>query len=218
VGTNWNAESCAVLQAYLSRQFFLTLSQICTHQQTTRLDASSSITGYLRSYSHRRKLQVYLVGRFPIEGVTTDILDRMIKFTITIASSKCRTFRDKTQLKKMKSHIISHNLRTDATFIMSFGISTQIGSLNNRPYWHKIDDIPDRTVDLRVYNPTLYNRLKEEVRLSWRVSMRLSGGLLRRGRHITALMGFFHACRNDYALADFAYLTAPKLICRARNL
>jgi hypothetical protein len=30
--------------------------------------------GYLESYSHGRKLQIYFVGYFPITGVTSDIL------------------------------------------------------------------------------------------------------------------------------------------------
>jgi hypothetical protein len=134
----------------------------------------------------------------------------MIKFTITGASSKCRTFRDKMQLRKIKSQITTYSLRTDAAFIMSFGISTQIGT-DNHACWHRIDNIPDRTVDLRVYIPSLRNRLREEVRLPWRISMRLSRAVLRRGWYITALVGFLHACREAYALDDFAYLT-PRYI------
>jgi hypothetical protein len=151
--------------------------------------------GYLRKYGGRRKLQVYLIGHFPTLGVTSDVVDRMLQYTITGVPSKCRSFRDKIQLRQM---------RTDATFIMSFGISTQIDT-SIRACWHKIDDIPDCTVDLRVYIPDLYSRLREEVRLPWRESMRLSRCVLRRGWYISSLIDSFRICRDTYTL-DLAYI------------
>ena len=113
----------------------------------------------------------------------------MLKFIITGVSSKCREFRDKIQLRRTKTQMRNHSLRTSAAFIMSFGVSTQIET-DGCACWHTIDNIPDRTLDIRVYIPSWYNRLREQIRLPWRISMRLSRCVLRRGWHITALMGF----------------------------
>jgi hypothetical protein len=170
--------------------------------------------GYLRSYGHGRKLQIYLIGYFPIAGVTSDILDRMLKFTITGAPSKCRTFRDKIDLRNMKVRIWNNSLSTNAAYIMSFGISTQIGT-NNRACWHKIDDIPDCTIDLRVYIPELYNRLWEEVQIPCRESLRLSRCILRRGWYFSSLIDFLRIYRKNHAL-DLAHLM-PRYIQAIEN-
>jgi hypothetical protein len=128
----------------------------------------------------------------------------MLQFTITGAPSKCRTLRDKTDLANMKFQIWNNNLRTNAAYIMSFGISTQIRT-NNRAYWHKIDDIPDCTIDLRVYIPELYNRLWEEFKLPCPESLRLSRCILRRGWYSPSLIDSLRTYRKNHVLY-FAHL------------
>jgi hypothetical protein len=171
------------------------------HTLTRRLQNPQS---YLRSCHYKRKLRVYLIGYFTINGVTSDALDRMLAFTITRVPSQCRIFRDKMQLRRMKGQISGNGVRADAAFIMSFGLSTQIGT-NKSPCWHKVDDIPDCTIDLRVYIPDLQSRLREEVRLPWRESLRLSKYVLRRSWKISSLIMVLCMHRESYTLEDFLY-------------
>jgi hypothetical protein len=124
---------------------------------------------YLRKYS-KRKLHIFLVGFFPFRGQTSDTLERLMSFGIDRAPSKIRIFTDAHHLKKMRA---SHDLNTIRKFIIAFGSPTMSPKGGNAGFWHKVPNIPDATVELRVYVPSYDNRVREEVTVSRREVLQL---------------------------------------------
>jgi hypothetical protein len=135
---------------------------------------------YLKTIRQKRRLQVYLVGSFPLQGKTAATLKGFMKFSVDGRPCKSRVFRDKIDLRRMR---LQHggNLSKNYHFLMAFGAPTNPATVEKVGFWYKVSDIPDTTVDLRVYVPCFLDRLWEEVRVPpleiWRISGRFSSKL-----------------------------------------
>jgi hypothetical protein len=134
---------------------------------------------YIRNHGHARKLQIYLVGHFPVMCKTTGIRDRLIKFTLSKPPKEGSLFLDTLQAQRIKHMVTDDGLSSDAQFIMSFGASTRANEFQG--FWLGIPDIPDPTIDLRVYVPSCKDRVLGEVQLSCRETFYLSRCMLRNG-------------------------------------
>jgi hypothetical protein len=124
---------------------------------------------YLRRYS-KRKLHVFLVGFFPFQGQDSHTLERLMAFSLNRAPSNIRLFTDKYHLKRMRA---SHDLNAIRKFIIAFGAPTMSPKGSNTGFWHKVPNIPDATVELRVYVPSYDDRVNEEVTVSRREVLQL---------------------------------------------
>ncbi|PSN58743.1 hypothetical protein BS50DRAFT_442640, partial [Corynespora cassiicola Philippines] len=120
---------------------------------------------YLKHYGHKRKLQVYLLGSFPIHSSTSPILDKVIEFSINGEPSKSRVFTDKTQLKRMKQRLWMHDWGVDKTFLMAFGAPASLFKGETKGFWYKVPGVPDGQTDLRVYVPCYQDRIWGRVRV-----------------------------------------------------
>jgi hypothetical protein len=56
-----------------------------------------------------------------------------------------------------------HNLNANKKFIIAFRALTMSPKRTNTRFWHKVLNILDVTVKLRVYVPSYNNRVREEV-------------------------------------------------------
>jgi hypothetical protein len=90
----------------------------------------------------------------------TNTLERLISFSIDRAPSKICIFTDAHYLKKMRA---SHNLNRIRRFIIAFSSLTISPKRGNTRFKHKVLNILDATVKLRVYIPSYNNRVREEV-------------------------------------------------------
>ena len=124
---------------------------------------------YSRKYS-KRKLHVFLVGFFPFQGQDPHTLKGLMAFSVNRAPSNIRLFTDKYHLKRMRA---SHDLNTIRKFIIAFGAPTMSPKGSNTGFWHKVPNIPDATIELRVYVPRYDDRVREEVTVSRREVLQL---------------------------------------------
>ncbi|CAN9192972.1 unnamed protein product [Alternaria alternata] len=123
----------------------------------------------------KRKLRVYLVGAFPILSRSPEILRRLINFSISGESSPLRALGDEYHLRHMQWAMAPGELKT---FLMAFGAPMALSNSRSRGVWHRISDVPDRTIDLRVYVPTFCDRSREEVKITSRDLLHLSWGVV----------------------------------------
>jgi hypothetical protein len=91
--------------------------------------------------------------------------------------SKIRMFTDAYHLEKMRA---SHDLNTIRKFMIAFGAPTMSPKGGNAGFWHKVPNIPDGTVELRVYVPCYNDRVREEVIISRQEVLRLHGCVSKR--------------------------------------
>ncbi|EOA83919.1 uncharacterized protein SETTUDRAFT_83736, partial [Exserohilum turcica Et28A] len=117
---------------------------------------------YLNSRGNGR-LTIYLLGTFPVFTPTATTLDSLVEFSITGHSNLVRFHCDKYQLGRVRA-VSDTDAKRD--FLMSFSVPMQASINPIKGFWHKVDDVPDRTVDLWVYVPSLRDRLCKEVRLT----------------------------------------------------
>jgi hypothetical protein len=117
---------------------------------------------YLDSHGNGR-LQIYILGTFPIFTPTTSTLDRLVGFSTTGVSNFMRIFGDKYQLRRICAIT---NADAERTFLMSFSAPMRLSAKNGKGLWYRVDDVPDQTVELWVYVPSFNDRLREEVRFT----------------------------------------------------
>ncbi|KAF2844136.1 hypothetical protein T440DRAFT_527187 [Plenodomus tracheiphilus IPT5] len=117
-----------------------------------------------RNRNARKKVRLFLVGTFPIMGKSEETLRKMIGFTINGISDELRMFGDRYQLKRIAEDLAVADDR-DKPFLMAFGAPLDPYSETRSGSWFKVTDVPESTVDLRIYVPTFTDRLWEEVRL-----------------------------------------------------
>lgn len=117
---------------------------------------------YLNSHGNRR-LAIYIVGTFPLLAPTETTLDSLVGFSITGHASLVRSHGDKYQLGRIRA---LGNRGAERVFIMSFNAPMRASPRLAKGFWYKIDDVPNRTVDLWVYVPSFRDRIREEVRLT----------------------------------------------------
>jgi hypothetical protein len=163
---------------------------------------------YIQRYGHSRKLQICLTGYFPVLLKTTQIRDRMIDFTISGAASKYSVSKDTAQIRKMEAQILYDDYSPDANFIMSFRASTQLNEYSG--IWVQVLDIPDSTIDLRIYVPSAKDRQVGKVQFPRREALRLSQCVLRRARIWSLLADAACLCLNIRTVGA-AYLSSSEL-------
>ena len=134
---------------------------------------------YLRKYS-KRKLHIFLIGFFSFRGQKSHTLERLLGFSINRTSSNIRTFTDKYHLKRIRA---SYDLGTIQNFMIAFGAPTMSSEGENAGFWYKVPNIPDATVELRVYVPCYNDRVREEVRIPRQEILRLHGCVSKKPLH-----------------------------------
>lgn len=106
------------------------------------------------AYKHGKKLQVFLVGAFPVGSREFfPGYKEMLNFSVAQTACSNRVRQDRSQLRKLRRRLARYG-DYDHLFLMSFGAPV---NEKNR-HWLRIADIPDLTVDLRVYVPCLQDR------------------------------------------------------------
>ncbi|EMD65808.1 hypothetical protein COCSADRAFT_72863, partial [Bipolaris sorokiniana ND90Pr] len=126
---------------------------------------------YLNSRGNGR-LTIYLLGTFPVFTPTATTLDSLVEFSTTGHSNPVRFICDKYQLGRVRA-VSDINAKGD--FLMSFSAPMQASPNPIKGSWYKVDDVPDRTVDLWVYVPSLRDRFRKEVRLTPLDALRMMG-------------------------------------------
>jgi hypothetical protein len=109
---------------------------------------------------NRRRLQIYLIGTFPFQNKNTNTIDRMVGFNIDGRLSRTSVLRDQLELKRIKRY----DPDSIRPFLMGFGVAAFRKTA--RGSWHHVRDVPDRTVDLRVYVPSFQDRILDEIRIT----------------------------------------------------
>lgn len=110
-----------------------------------------------------KKLNIYLFGTFPVLHTETRVIDRLIKFSMTGYFCPMRLACDKYQLRQIQW---ASGLARDIPFLMAFGTPMRLSDKATRGLWYKVSDIPDQTIELRVYVPTFSDRLWGQVRIT----------------------------------------------------
>lgn len=146
---------------------------------------------YLRIYGHRKRLQIYLFGVFPFDAYTDAY--RMLYFSISKTPYLDRVRRDEEELKKLYQTSYGGPLISSIHgFIMSFGAPIEERS---RGLWYLETDLPDQTIDLRIYIPSYNDRYRGEVYLPHTIVPGLFGFNTRRSRSFR-LIAFYVGLRT----------------------
>jgi hypothetical protein len=198
----WNIHEFKALQAHGMR-LLLVGNDVLALQQ--RLEQPGR---YIQKYGHSRKLRIYLTGHCPVLVKSTQIRDRMIEFSIDSTPSKYSIFEDTLQIRKMKARILYESLRPDTNFIMSFGASTPMNERSG--FWLQVPDIPDVTVDLRIFVPSFEDREWGKVQFPCREALRLSQCVLRRAFLLSFLADIICICLR-IRVVGVAYLSSSGL-------
>lgn len=137
---------------------------------------------HLRRYGSERRLQVYLVGTFPIRQKSEGVLERMIRFSIDARPSTSRILQDGFELERLRQKLAADDWGLSGNCLMAFGAPTDVPVTLGRGFWYKVPEVPDRTVDLRVYVPCFYDRVCDEVAVPslsvWRMTGRSTRDLI----------------------------------------
>lgn len=160
---------------------------------------------YIRKYGHSRKLQIYLVGYCPVITKTNEIRNGLLNFSVFGAPSARRVSEDTLQMEHITAKVTYESLSPDTVFIMSLGAPTQP---NERPgFWLRVPSVPDSTVDLRLYVPSLHDRQRGEVRFPWCEAWNLSKCVLRKTWLQSYLVDVLCMCLRIHTLS-VAHLTS----------
>jgi len=189
----WDADEVKALEAYGLRLLLigndvLALQQRLQHPQQ-----------YIRKHGHSRKLQIYLIGHCPVISRTTEIRDRLINATLFGAPSAYSVFEDTIQIRQMKAKVTYDGLSADSIFLLSFGASTQ--ATKRQGFWRHALDVPDLTVDLKLYVPSFDDRQWGEVQFPYRETFHLSKCVLRKAWLLSYLSDILCMCLDIHALS-----------------
>ncbi|KAF1965732.1 hypothetical protein BU23DRAFT_426825, partial [Bimuria novae-zelandiae CBS 107.79] len=116
-----------------------------------------------------KKLQIYLLGVFPVQLRNKHMLHRMLKFCIHERPDLARFDYDKAAFKAIQRRSSNNKL-----FMISFGAPFKGGRIEDRGFWHRVE-APDVFVDLKVYVPCFSDRAIGEVMVRPSELSRLSG-------------------------------------------
>jgi hypothetical protein len=110
---------------------------------------------YLSSYGTKKRLQIYLVGMYPLHPGTEKVADAILTFSISKSPDHNRILKDRQQLNRMLDNLGRSFCKT---FLISFGVllDSHLGHLESG--WFAERDIPDPTIDLKVYAPSYCDR------------------------------------------------------------
>lgn len=162
---------------------------------------------YLDRRRGNQRLQIYLVGSFPIQGKSTTTLERMIKFSIDGGfSSGSRIFKDKVHVRKLKVMFWENSPESNISFLMAFGAPTNLHEGEAKGFWYKVSNVPDQTIDLRVYVPSLQDRVVKQVKIPALQIPRITGCLSGRACVINVVASLCKICAGRYTFADIVSL------------
>jgi hypothetical protein len=152
-----------------------------------------------------RKLVIYLVGTFPIRPRTTATLDRLIGFTTTGTPNRMRS-SDKHQLQRIEKEFRG----TGMAFLMTLGAPISA----SKGLWYPVLDVPDATIDLRIYVPTFADRIYEQIKITFSNMIHMSGvtgvagsALETARKRTTSLCWLINTCTGSYRLVE-GFLTS----------
>lgn len=128
---------------------------------------------YLNSHGNGR-LAVHLLGTFVVSTPTAATLDELVNFSTTGQSSPVRSYGDKYQLGRVRALTEAEK---DRIFVMSFSTPMQASANSAKGSWCRVDNVPDRTIDLWVYVPSFRDRIHEEIRIAPKDLVRILGAL-----------------------------------------
>jgi hypothetical protein len=132
----------------------------------------------------------------------------LINFTLSKPPKEGSLFLDTLQARGIKHMVTNDGLSSDAQFIMSFAASTRANEFQG--FWLDIPDVPDPTIDLRVYVPSCKDRCLGEVQLSCRETFHLSRCMLRNGRILSFISDILYMYVGGNSL-NSAYLCSSGL-------
>lgn len=199
----WNTNELRALEVYGMRLLLLG-DDVSALQQ--RLEDPEQ---HIRRYGHNQKLQIYLTGYCPVMHKTTQVRDRTLEFTISGGTAdKYSISEDTLQIRRMKARILYNDYSPDTMFIMSFGVSTRLNEHGGT--WLQVLDIPDSTVDLRIYVPSFKDRSCGKIQFPRREALRLSRSSLRRARIWSVLVDIVCMCLKIHTVGA-AYISSSGL-------
>lgn len=163
---------------------------------------------YIHGHGRKRKLQIYLIAHCPVITKTTGIRDRLLSFSLFGVSSMHGTLEDTLHMSSIEAVVLDESLDPDAAFILSLGARPRP---SERPgSWLRVPTIPDNTIDLRVYIPSLHDRQHAEYRFPLCEAWHLSRCMLRRAWPLSWLVDAFYTHLRVHNLSA-AYLTSSGL-------
>lgn len=117
-------------------------------------------TRYLLRAKSLKRLQIYILGLFPVRLRDQAVLDRILKFCVWDKPDPDRITYDKAAFKAIQAQ------RLNGMFMMSFGKIIDGGRIEDRGLWSLSRQAPDQSIDLRVYTPCFKDRAFGQVVLS----------------------------------------------------
>ena len=119
-----------------------------------------------------RAVSLYLLGIFPVQLEEKDLLDRMIKFCLYNDAHPARVHYDKAVFKVIQSQ------RPNGAFLTSFGVPIREGRIEDRGFWYTCHEVPERSLNLKLYVPCFRDRWLGEASLRLSELSRISGHTL----------------------------------------
>ncbi|KAF2843975.1 hypothetical protein T440DRAFT_364391, partial [Plenodomus tracheiphilus IPT5] len=117
-----------------------------------------------RKHGYQRRLQIYAIGMFPLAKIGFETQNRVLQYSLHGRYSTLRAFRDKYHLLRMQKEK-EFNPLANATFLLAFGVPMDPYNEGIKGRWQRLSEVPEQTIDLMVYVPSLQDRLLGEVRL-----------------------------------------------------
>ena len=159
---------------------------------------------YLRENGHQRRLRLYLFGYFSlVSGGEQHSWNQMLRFSISRYASPRRIIRDEQELAAIVQ--ASRRRPFEKAFLTSFGSAMPGFQLESA--WHDEVDIPDKTIDLKVYTPSYHDRFLEEIVLPSSVLSGLFGFSRRRTCVFQLLTLYTRALTDTFKIPHIRYFT-----------
>lgn len=128
---------------------------------------------------NKRRLQIYLVGLFPLIDQRSEIISDVLTLSIEEEPSLFRVVTDGYEFAKLRDRFAGDlgNTRDVKHFLVSFAAPMPAFRGNRRrSTWHKASRCPESSIDLRVYVPSYTDRKYDNVRMPLGDLCRMSTG------------------------------------------
>jgi hypothetical protein len=158
---------------------------------------------YLKRSRTEKKLQIYLLGVFPVQIRDKHLLHRMLTFCIHENPDLARFDYDKAAFEAIR-----RRGPKDKLFMMSFSAPFKGGRIEDRGFWHRVET-PDAFVDLRVYVPCFRDRAVGEVMVQPLELSRLSGHAARL-QYLWTIWTFLAVYVHKFTLDGVVYPEQPR--------
>ena len=162
-----------------------------------------NIKSYWRGHDNKRKLNIFLIGSFPIYGKSLEALRRFMKFSIDGNPCGGRLFKDKLDLRRMRTQQSNGNLGKNFQFLMAFGAPTNLRKEESKGVWYRIRNTPDKFIRLRVYIPSFQDRMWEQVQVPFWETKQMSGWVTGAPSVPYANFTFFRMCNGRYCFRAY---------------